>query len=311
MNELNTLFVEKYRPQTLSDMVVDDDTRLFFQSLGNKKDIPNLLFSGSPGVGKSTLGKIIIKDILDCQYLYINASDENGIDTIRQKIIGFAQTKSLDGKMKVVMADEFDNTTGDAQKALRGVIEEYSHNTRFIFTCNYLFKIIPALQSRCQIINLAPDIKGIVTRLLYILKSEGVEVPDSELPKLVELAKNSYPDLRRAINDIQKYSHSGVLNIKYTQARGIAKNIIQKLINKEPVTSIRRYTIESEVDFAGDYTHLLKEMFETLFDSDDISESLKSPLLLALTESIYRDNIVIDKEINMFSCCIKLAEGLA
>ena len=172
------LFVEKYRPKTLVDIVLTNEERLYFESLKSKEEIPNLLFAGNPGTGKTTLGKIIANDILDCQYLYINASDENGIDTIRSKVIGFASTKSLDGKLKLVLFDECDALTLDSQKALRNVIEEYSENTRFIFTCNYLFKIIPALQSRCQIFNLAPPLDGVLNRVVSILKNEGITVPE-------------------------------------------------------------------------------------------------------------------------------------
>jgi replication factor C small subunit len=295
------LFVEKYRPRKLEDIVLTAEERAYFESLKSKEEIPNLLFAGNPGTGKTTLSKIIATDILDCQYLYINASDENGIDTIRSKVIGFASTKSLDGKLKLVLFDECDALTLDSQKALRNVIEEYSENTRFIFTCNYLFKIIPALQSRCQIFNLTPPLDGVLNRVVSILKNEGITVPDTEKQKLVELVRSGYPDLRRIINDIQKFSFTGTLMVKENQAKGIANKIIEKIKGKVSPHELRKYVIEREQEFSGDYLQLLKEMFEVLFEADTDANSL-----LVVSEGMYKDAIVIDKEINWFSTCLKL-----
>ena len=295
------LFVEKYRPKTLADIVLTNEERLYFESLKSKEEIPNLLFAGNPGTGKTTLSKIIANDILDCQYLYINASDENGIDTIRSKVIGFASTKSLDGKLKLVLFDECDALTLDSQKALRNVIEEYSENTRFIFTCNYLFKIIPALQSRCQIFNLTPPLDGVLNRVVSILKNEGITVPDTEKQRLVELVRSGYPDLRRIINDIQKFSFTGTLVIKDNQAKGIANKVVEKIKGKASPQELRKYVIEREQEFSGDYLQLLKEMFEVLFETDTNANGL-----LVISEGMYKDAIVIDKEINWFSTCLKL-----
>jgi len=295
------LFVEKYRPRKLEDIVLTIEERAYFESLKSKEEIPNLLFAGNPGTGKTTLSKIIATDILDCQYLYINASDENGIDTIRSKVIGFASTKSLDGKLKLVLFDECDALTLDSQKALRNVIEEYSENTRFIFTCNYLFKIIPALQSRCQIFNLTPPLDGVLNRVVSILKNEGIAVPDTEKQKLVELVRSGYPDLRRIINDIQKFSFTGTLMVKENQAKGIASKVVDKIRGKVSPQELRKYVIEREQEFSGDYLQLLKEMFEVLFESDTNANNL-----LIVSEGMYKDAIVIDKEINWFSTCLKL-----
>jgi DNA polymerase III delta prime subunit len=295
------LFVEKYRPRKLEDIVLTNEERQYFESLKSKEEIPNLLFAGSPGTGKTTLSKIIATNILDCQYLYVNASDENGIDTIRSKVIGFASTKSLDGKLKIVLFDECDALTLDSQKALRNVIEEYSHNTRFIFTCNYLFKIIPALQSRCQIFNLTPPLDGVLNRVVAILKNEGIAVPDTEKQKLVELVRSGYPDMRRVINDIQKFSFTGTLIIKDNQAKGIANKVVEKIKAKVSPQELRKYVIEREQEFSGDYLQLLKEMFEVMFETDSDANNL-----LIISEGMYKDAIVIDKEINWFSTCLKL-----
>jgi DNA polymerase III delta prime subunit len=297
----NNLYVERYRPKKLEDVVLTSEEKLYFEALKEKDEIPNLLFAGNPGTGKTTLSKIIATDILNCQYLYINASDENGIDTIRSKVIGFASTKSLDGKLKLVLFDECDALTLDSQKALRNVIEEYSHNTRFIFTCNYLFKIIPALQSRCQIFNLTPPLNGVLNRVVEVLKNEGIVVPDTEKQKLVELVRSGYPDLRRILNDIQKFSYTGTLIIKDTQAKNVAEKVVQKIRGKVTPHELRKFVIESEQEFSGDYHQLLKEMFEVLFKEDSDANRL-----LIVSEGMYKDVIVTDKEINWFSTCLKL-----
>jgi len=297
----NNLYVERYRPKKLEDIVLTNEERQYFESLKSKEEIPNLLFAGNPGTGKTTLSKIIANDILDCQYLYINASDENGIDIIRSKVIGFASTKSLDGKLKIVLFDECDALTLDSQKALRNVIEEYSHNTRFIFTCNYLFKIIPALQSRCQIFSLTPPLDGVLNRVVAILKNEGITVPDTEKQKLVELVRSGYPDLRRIINDIQKFSYTGTLTIKDNQVKGVANKVVEKIKTNTSPQELRKYVIEREQEFSNDYLQLLKEMFEVLFETDNNTNSL-----LIISEGMYKDAIVIDKEINWFSTCLKL-----
>jgi DNA polymerase III delta prime subunit len=299
------LFTERYRPQNLEDLVLSNDHKEYFSSLVSQEEIPNLLFAGSPGTGKTTLSKILIKKILNCQYLYINASDENGIDTIRTKIIGFASTKSLDGKLKVVLCDEAESISTEAQKALRNVIEEYASNTRFIFTCNYLFKIIDPIQSRCTIFNLNPPLEGIISRIIHILKQENIEVPEIEKPRLLELIRSGYPDLRRIINDVQKFSYTGTLCIKENNARNLAEKVVTKILSKVKPEDLRRFVIERESEFSNDYLQLLKEMFEVIF-KQEIDPSRKSSLLLILSEAMYKDAIVIDKEINWFSTCLRI-----
>ena len=170
MVEFDKIWVEKYRPAKLNDLILDDKSlRIVSQFKG---EIPNLLFVGSPGTGKTTLARIIVNDILGCNYLYINASDESGIDTIRHNITNFAQTKSFDGGVKVVVLDEADGLTSQAQAALRNTMETYAKYCRFILTANYKHKIIPALQSRCQSLDLKPVIDQAVKRCYNILQQE-------------------------------------------------------------------------------------------------------------------------------------------
>ena len=209
----NNLYVEKYRPQTLSDLVLSDGNRKYFESITD--EIPNLLFVGTPGLGKTTLARILVNNVLDCQYLYINASDENGIDTIRSKVVGFSQTKSLDGKHKVVILDEADGITIDGQRALRNTMEEYSSMTRFILTANYKHKIIPAIQSRTQFFDLAPPFDDVVKRVVDIVKEEGIKVEKDDKVNLVGLIKQGYPDIRKILNSIQKANINGKFTIDH------------------------------------------------------------------------------------------------
>jgi replication factor C small subunit len=306
MSDFNSLLVEKYRPTSLNDIVLSKDDRIFFESLKQNKEIPHLLFAGVQGSGKTSLAKIIVNEILDCQYLYLNASDENGIDTIRGKISGFAKTKSIDGKIKVVLLDEGDQISLDAQKALRNIIEEFASNTRFIITCNYLFKIIPALQSRTQIFNLIPPIEGVVQRIKQILQRENIVLEADQKPILLEHIRKNLPDIRRIINDVQKFTVAGKLKIKSdAEVSTLADQIIQHLINKCDICDLRKIIIHNEKLFSSDYRVLLKSLFEYVFSSQ-LEQNSKINILSRIARGLESDCIVIDKEINCFSVLIDI-----
>lgn len=162
-----------------------------------------------------------------------------------------------------------------------------------------------ALRSRCQIFNLVPPLDKVTARVVHILRSENIIVPDEEKSKLLELIRTGYPDMRRIINDVQKYSHTGTLLIKCSNTKNLAEKIIQKLIKKTNLIEIRKFVIESEQNFSSDYIQLLREMFEAVYTNSQISEQ-KNTWLLTISEAMYKDAIVLDKEINWFSCCIKL-----
>jgi DNA polymerase III delta prime subunit len=310
MNDFSNLLVEKYRPTSLDDIVLSRDDRQFFESLKDKQEIPHLLFAGVQGSGKTSLAKIIVNDILDCQYLYINASDENGIDTIRGKISGFAKTKSIDGKLKVVLLDEGDQISLDAQKALRNIIEEFASNTRFIITCNYLFKIIPALQSRTQIFNLIPPIEGVVQRVKEILQKENISITPEQKPLLLEHIRKNLPDVRRIINDIQKFSISGSLQIKNDTSITFVKQILDKITSKQDLVAIRKEIIENEKNFSNDYRNLQKQMFEVIFESQ-MDQETKTNCLLIVSKGLELDAFVVDKEINCFTTLINLYRNIS
>jgi DNA polymerase III delta prime subunit len=304
--QFGNLFIEKYRPKTLDEIVLSKEDREFFESLRGKQEIPHLLFSGAAGVGKSSTAKVIVNEILDCQYLYINTSDGGGnIDSIRGSVMGFAKTKSLDGKLKVVLLDELDSASFDSQRALRGITEDYSSTCRFIMTCNYLHKIIPALQSRCQIIQLNPPLEETVKRVVSILKKENIAIPDEQKPLLLKHIKANLPDLRRIVNDIQKYSVTGTLQIRSDVSSEFAQKVFKMICNKHDLMAIRKEIIENEKAFSNDYHNLLKQLFELVFESDLPSEK-KTDCMLVISKGMELHNMIVDKEINCFTALINL-----
>jgi replication factor C small subunit len=307
--QLKNIWVEKYRPSKLADMVLSDTLRTFVEECKRKEEIPNILLVGNAGTGKTTLAKVIINEILDAQYLYINASEKNGIDEVRTSILTFAQTKSLDGKIKIIFLDEFDNFTDAGQRALRNVMEEYAGNTRFILTGNYLHRIIQPIQSRCQVFtDFTPPISEYGKRVALILRQEGVTVKPDQIDKVKEVIRYHYPDLRKIINYVQRSVINNVLVINDTiNNEGFAQEILEKIVNKEDIMSLRKLVIENEQTFGNDYPKLLKDMFNAIYKSS-LSEDKKRLALLQVSDNLYKSALVMDQEINFFSCLIALSQ---
>ena len=306
MIEFDKIWVEKYRPTKLDDLILDDKSLKIVSQF--KDEIPNLLFVGSPGTGKTTLARIIVNDILGCNYLYINASDESGIDTIRHNITNFAQTKSFDGGVKVVVLDEADGLTTQAQAALRNTMETYAKYCRFILTANYKHKIIPALQSRCQSIDLKPVVEQAAKRCFNILKQENVKVSDEQKKKFVVLVKRLFPDLRKTINEIQKSVVDGELCIDSNGSDSeLLKGVFEGI--KEDSLKVRKYLIENEDRFQGDYDTLLANLLDYIYDQP-IDEFKKKQLITIIADHLYKSAFVVDKEINSFACLVALELAL-
>jgi DNA polymerase III delta prime subunit len=304
----DSLWVEKYRPQDLKDLILSDINKGIVDKFCQEEEIPNLLLVGPPGVGKTTLAKILTKQVLGCQYLYINASDENGIDTIRSKVTLFAQTRSIDGKIKVIILDECDGLSQDAQRALRNTMEEYAEITRFVLTANYGHRIIPALQSRCQSLDLAPPLDSCVDRVIYILKAEQISVTDKQHEVLKKFVKNNYPDLRRIINELQKFCSKSDLHITDTAKSEKLVKQIWALTTNNHVLKVRKFIIENEEQFGSDYPMLLKMLFDHA-DSIKYSDNIKKMHLVIIAEALYRSAFVMDQEINCYSCLIQLSNS--
>jgi len=298
---ISDIWCEKYRPSTLDEIVLDKNTRTYFNKVQSEKNIPNVLFVGKPGIGKTSLAKIIVKDILKCQYLYINASDENGIDTIRTKVLNFAQTQSLFGNIKVIVLDECDGLSIDAQKALRNSIEEYHDLTRFILTANYKHKIIPALQSRCQIFDINYDKNDYITKLISIVKSEKVKINKQQFTTIVN---SCYPDFRKGINTLQQYFLSDGKDDNVFNVKDFFDGLHDLLTHKKYVL-IRKHIIQNEGLFNNDYDELFKRLFDYMYTVEmDIEK--KRDCLITVSKYFYQNSQCIDQEINFYSCILDL-----
>ena len=306
MIEFDKIWVEKYRPVKLDDLILDDKSLKIVSQF--KDEIPNLLFVGSPGTGKTTLARIIVNDILGCNYLYINASDESGIDTIRHNITNFAQTKSFDGGVKVVVLDEADGLTSQAQAALRNTMETYAKYCRFILTANYKHKIIPALQSRCQSLDLKPVVDQAAKRCFNILKLENVKVSEEQKKKFVILVKKHFPDLRKTINEIQKSIVDGELCI---DSNASDNELLAKVMQGVRTNSLglRKYLIENEDRFQGDYDTLLANFLDFLYEQD-LPDMKKKEMIVIIADHLYKSAFVVDKEINAFACLVSLEKAI-
>ena len=310
MSIFDGLLVEKWRPAKLTDLVLSKKNRQYFEMVRVKKEIPHILFSGDRGIGKSTLAMIIVNELLDCQYLYINASNENGVDTIRSKITNFAQTLSLDGKLKVIILDECDFLTEQAQGALRHIIEKYAESTRFIATCNYVSMLIPPIRSRFLEFDLTPPHDMLSDRIIHIIRAEKISVSAEQLPILGKLIKNSYPDMRTMIGEIQKSSFSGTLDLDDKKDNTtIASKLFEMMQEKTSEIKLREFIVSSEIEFGCDYHRLLKNMFEVVFKAS-IKDEKRAPLMLIISNKMVDHQTVLDKEINFFACVLEMLEVL-
>lgn len=295
MNLQNSLWTEKYRPQQLDEYVGSDDVKIKIKNWLQQGDIPSLLFYGPAGTGKTTLAKIIAKQ-LDSDVLYINASDENSIDTLRDKIKGFAATAGF-SKWKIVILDESDFMTQNFQAALRNVIETYSRTTRFILTCNFVEKILDPIQSRLvpfQIIP--PDKKTVAKRAIEVLKMEGIEF---DIKDVIAVVEQNYPDQRKIINSLQRNSISGKFSIsdEIKLIAGYCEKVLQELKqqNQSPeitFKNIRQIIADSKV---RQFDDLFKYLFENL--DEFAPKGKKAAIILTLADYQFKSAQVLDKEI--------------
>jgi DNA polymerase III delta prime subunit len=297
----NTLYVERFRPTTLEHFVGNENIKDTIQKYLDQGDIQNFIFYGPAGTGKTTLAKIIVKN-LDCDYLYINASDENGIDTIREKVKGFASAASWKG-IKVVILDEADFITIQGQAALRNVIETFSRSTRFILTCNFIERIIDPLQSRCQVLKIVPPTKqDVYNHLVWILEEQlSIDYyPDG----LKSLIVKYYPDMRKMLNVLQMSVKDGIIELDETilTSNNYIKEVLKELAGKKSWISIRQIIADSNVK---DYEELYRSLFEY---APKYAPGKEGMVAIILNEHLYQANFRIDKEINIASCIAKIIE---
>ena len=298
------LWVEKYRPRNIEDCVLPADIKQTFFDI--EDEIPNMILSGTAGTGKTTVAKALC-EMHGCDYILINGSEESGIDVLRTKIKNFASTVSLQGGNKVVILDEADYLNAQStQPALRGFIEEFHKNCRFIFTCNYKNRLIAPLHSRCTVIDFKippterPRLASVfMARLMMILDAEGVKW-NSEV--LQELVMRHFPDFRRTINELQRYSVSGSIDV------GILSNIADESINEllshiktKRFTDMRKWVAQN-VD--NDPVRLFRNIYDKLYDVLEPQSIPQAVIIIA--DYSYKSAFVVDQEVNTVACLTEL-----
>jgi DNA polymerase III delta prime subunit len=299
------LWTEKYRPQTVEDCILPDRLKKPFQEYVNQKEIPNLLLSGGAGVGKTTIAKAMCNEI-GCDFMVINGSDESGIDTFRTKIKNYASSMSLSGGRKVIIIDEADYLNPNStQPALRNAIEEFASNCSFIFTCNYKNRIIDPLHSRCAVIDFglkngekAKMAAAFFKRIQTILQSESVDADDKVL---AELIKKHFPDFRRVLNELQRYSQFGKIDTGIlTQIADVSIVELTKSISSKDFASIRKWVATHEIDS----TVLYRKIYDSLYDVMKPQSIPQAVIILA--DYQYKAAFVADQEVNTVACLTEL-----
>ena len=303
MNHL--LWVEKYRPQKVEDCILPDAIKTTFQEYVNRKEIPNLLLSGTAGVGKTTIAKALCEEV-GCDYLVINGSDESGIDVLRTKIKQYASSISLAGGRKVIIIDEADYLNPNStQPAMRGAIEEFSSNCSFIFTCNFKNRIIDPIHSRCSVIdfkingNKAKMAAQFFKRVEWILEQENIKYDKQVVAAVIT---KHFPDNRRILNELQRYSVSGIID------KGILSNVtdvqLDALVSglkEKDFASVRKWTTNN---LDNDPTKIYRKLYDTLYEQ--LKANAVPQLVLHLAKYQYQAAFVADHEINMVACLTEI-----
>ena len=305
MNDI--LWVEKYRPKLVGQCVLPDNTQKVFSEIVEKGEIPNLLLTGSPGIGKTTIAKALCNQ-LECDWLMINGSDEGRmIDTLRTTITNFASTVSLSGGKKVLIIDEADYMNPESvQPAMRGSIEQFAQNCRFIFTCNFKNRIIPALHSRCSVVDfkikkddkplLAQKFLSIVTG---ILDKESVKYKPDVVAQLI---MKYFPDFRRVLNELQKHAVGGTIDENIlTQASEENLKELFIALKKKDFNTMRKWVAEN-ID--NDHVRLYRQIYDSLYSK--FAKPSIPQAVLTIAEYPYKAAFVADQEVNMVACLTEL-----
>ena len=302
------IWVEKYRPTTIDECILPKSIKQTFQDFVDRGEIPNMLLSGPPGIGKTTVAKALCNQ-LGADYYVINGSDEGRfLDTVRNNAKNFASTVSLtsESKHKVIIIDEADNTTSDVQLLLRASIEEFSKNCRFIFTCNYKNKIIEPLHSRCSVVDFSinkrdkPTIAAqFFSRLNFILEEEKVE---TDKKVIAELINKHFPDWRRVLNECQRYSVSGKIDsgILVTFS-DVSIDELTKNLKEKNFSAVRKWTVDN---LDNDPAVLLRRIYDALYST--LKNSSIPSAVLIIARYSYQIAFVADQEINLLACLTEI-----
>lgn len=304
------LWVERYRPQTIEECILPESMKKTFHEFIDSGELPNFLFCGGAGVGKTTVAKALCNEI-GAEYLFINGSEESGIDVLRNKIKSFASSVSLTDSKKVVILDEADYLNANStQPALRGFIEEFSNNCRFIFTCNFKNRIIEPLHSRCAVVEFKidnsekPRIAGnFFKRVKTILQTEGVE---ADMQVVVELITKYFPDYRRILNELQRYSVSGTIDAGILVNLGDESYVeLIKNLKAKNFTEVRKWVGKnSDVES----TELFRRMYDKAVDY--LEQGSIPQLVLILADYQYKAAFVADREINTMAALTEIMAQL-
>tara|TARA_Y100000004_G_scaffold30647_1_gene31928 strand:- start:1099 stop:2022 length:924 start_codon:yes stop_codon:yes gene_type:complete len=298
----NSLWCESHRPQNLETYIGNEHIKAKIQTFIDEQDVPHLLLAGRAGTGKTTLAKMLVKNI-DCDHLFINASDENSIDTIRNKIKGFVTTMGFKS-LKIVILDEADYITPNGQAALRNLMETFSKTSRFILTCNFQERIIEPIISRCQTFNITPPSqKDIAVHLANILQTESVNFSPEDIKQLVV---TYHPDIRKIINTAQLFSKDNQLTLDTQQLVGsdVKLNIMELLMGSGNITN-RFKQIRELVHKHGmrDYAEVFSFIYENI---EEFSEDKQPMIIMEVAEAQHKDAFVVDKEINFAAMVYKI-----
>ena len=310
MNDIKELWVDKYRPSTLEDYVLNADLKKYFQNMISTKLLQNMTFAGVAGSGKTTLAKILAREI-NAEVLYVPCATEGTIDILRTKVSEFCNALSMDGKLKIVILDEIDSASNGAensfQKGLRTLIEAAQDDTRFLLTCNYSGKVIPAVLSRCPIIPLKFDKKDLLVHVKKILDLEKIAYTKDSLKSFIEEAFGFYPDCRRIINYLQFCSSGGELVVKLKTVANAGqdeflKELVNKVLSSSSILEVRQFYMHSK-DAISDYVEFGSSLFNYVVDRGILTSS---DAILKMTDLLYQLNLVIDKEVGVFAMVVAL-----
>lgn len=298
------LWVEKYRPHKIEECILPDALKKTFQEFSKNKEVPNLILSGTAGVGKTTVARALCEEI-GCDYIVINGSDDRGIATIQNQVKNYATSMSLSGGRKVVILDEADNLTPDAQKALRGIMEEVSVNCSFIFTCNFKNRIMDAIHSRCSVVDFkangskAKMATQFFKRVEHILKDEGI---DYEKDVVAAVITKHFPDNRRILNELQRYAAGGTIDKGIlASVSEVQMNELIKSLSGKDFASCRKW-VTNNLD--NEAARIFRALYDSLYEA--LKPNSVPQLVLILAKYQYQAAFVADHEINLIACLTEI-----